>query len=69
LVEDIAKVAGEKIDEIAFIIGDFGPEVEASLIRLLKNWAQKEAFTHKMNHSELHMRLNAQKTQCRAMLW
>lgn len=31
LVEDIAKVADEKIDEIAFIIGDFGAEVEESL--------------------------------------
>lgn len=34
LVEDIAKVAGEKIDEIAFIIGDFGPEVEESLLQI-----------------------------------
>tara|TARA_B100001115_G_scaffold153326_1_gene123762 strand:+ start:98 stop:1102 length:1005 start_codon:yes stop_codon:yes gene_type:complete len=31
LVEDIVKVAGEKVDEIAFIIGDFGKEVEANL--------------------------------------
>ena len=29
LVEDITKVCGEKVDEIAFIIGsDFGKEVE-----------------------------------------
>ena len=27
LVEDIAKVAGENIDEIAFIIGDFGKKL------------------------------------------
>ncbi|MDR1877190.1 MAG: nucleotidyltransferase [Flavobacteriaceae bacterium] len=37
LVEDIAKVVDEKIDEIAFIIGDFGTEIE----RKLKNIAEK----------------------------
>ncbi len=31
LVEDIAKVCDEKIEEIGFIIGDFGKEVEESL--------------------------------------
>lgn len=36
LVEDIVEVAGEKVDEIAFIIGDFGDEVEQNL----KNIAQ-----------------------------
>ena len=41
LVEDIAKVAGEKIDEIAFIIGDFGPEVEASLIKIAEKLGAK----------------------------
>ncbi len=41
LVEDIAKVAGEKIDEIAFIIGDFGPEVEASLIQIAESLGAK----------------------------
>ena len=41
LVEDIAKVAGEKIDEIAFIIGDFGPEVEASLIQIAEKLGAK----------------------------
>ncbi len=34
LVEDIAKVADEKIDEIAFIIGDFGAEAEKSLMKI-----------------------------------
>jgi len=34
LVEDIAKVAGESIDEVAFIIGNFGKEVEAKLIEI-----------------------------------
>ncbi|MFA8449919.1 MAG: sugar phosphate nucleotidyltransferase [Bacteroidales bacterium] len=32
LVEDIAGVIGEKIDEIAFIIGNFGEEVEKQLL-------------------------------------
>lgn len=41
LVEDIAKVAGETIDEIAFIIGDFGPEVEASLLKIAKSLGAK----------------------------
>lgn len=34
LVEDIAKVAGEEIEEVAFIIGDFGPEIEKSLLQI-----------------------------------
>jgi glucose-1-phosphate thymidylyltransferase len=41
LVEDIAKVAGEKIDEIAFIIGDFGPEVEKSLLNIAESLGAK----------------------------
>ena len=41
LVEDIAKVAGETIDEIAFIIGDFGPEVEASLLKIAESLGAK----------------------------
>lgn len=32
LVEDIAAVCAEKIDEIAFVIGDFGADVEKELI-------------------------------------
>ncbi|MFA8299006.1 MAG: sugar phosphate nucleotidyltransferase [Hyphomicrobiales bacterium] len=34
LVEDIASVVNETIEEIAFIIGDFGKEVEASLLQI-----------------------------------
>ncbi len=41
LVEDITKVAGEKIEEIAFIIGDFGPEVEQSLIDIAESLGAK----------------------------
>lgn len=32
LVEDIAKVCGEKIEEIAFVIGNFGKETEERLL-------------------------------------
>lgn len=41
LVEDIAKVANEPIEEIAFIIGDFGPDVEASLVKVAENLGAK----------------------------
>lgn len=41
LVEDITKVAGEKVDEIAFIIGDFGAEVEQSLIKIAESLGAK----------------------------
>ncbi|MFA7274238.1 MAG: sugar phosphate nucleotidyltransferase [Crocinitomicaceae bacterium] len=34
LVEDIAASCPEKIDEIGFVIGDFGPEVERELIEV-----------------------------------
>jgi len=41
LVEDIAKVAGEKIEEVAFIIGDFGLEIERSLIQIAEKLGAK----------------------------
>ena len=41
LVEDIAKVAGEKIEEVAFIIGDFGQEIEKSLIQIAEKLGAK----------------------------
>lgn len=41
LVEDIAKTACEKIDEIAFVIGDFGKEVEDELIRVAEKLGAK----------------------------
>lgn len=34
LVEDITKVCHEKVDEIAFVIGNFGTEVENNLIKI-----------------------------------
>jgi len=41
LVEEIAKVSGEKIEEIAYIIGDFGSEVEKELIEIAEELGSK----------------------------
>lgn len=41
LVEDITKVCGEPVDEIAYIIGDFGTEVENNLVSIAKNLGAK----------------------------
>lgn len=41
LVEDIAGVCSEKIDEIAFVIGDFGKEVEQELINVADSLGAK----------------------------
>ena len=42
LVEGITKVCGEKVDEIAFIIGsDFGKEVEENLIKIAQDQGAK----------------------------
>ena len=41
LVEDIAKVTDEKIDEIAFITGHFGEEVEKQLIDIAESIGAK----------------------------
>ncbi|MFT5823946.1 MAG: glucose-1-phosphate thymidylyltransferase [Crocinitomix sp.] len=41
LVQDIAKTSSEKIEEIAFVIGDFGAEVEAELIKVAEKLGAK----------------------------
>ena len=41
LVEDIVKVCGKAVDEIAFIIGDFGKEVEESLVKVAEGLGAK----------------------------
>jgi len=48
LLEDIAKVCSAEIEEIAFIIGDFGKEVETQLIEI----AQELGATGKIYHQE-----------------
>tara|TARA_E500000331_G_C17192002_1_gene685347 strand:- start:292 stop:1293 length:1002 start_codon:yes stop_codon:yes gene_type:complete len=37
LVEDIVKVCGKEVDEIAFVIGDFGKEVENKLLNIAES--------------------------------
>ncbi|CAA7195631.1 sugar phosphate nucleotidyltransferase [Chryseobacterium potabilaquae] len=46
LVEDIAKVAGENIEEVAFIIGDFGSEIEKSLLKIAEKLGAKGSIYH-----------------------
>jgi len=41
LVEDIAKVVNQKIEEVAFVIGDFGKDVEAKLLDIAQNLGAK----------------------------
>lgn len=41
LVEDIAKVCNEKIEEVAFIVGNFGKEVEKKLIAIAESVGAK----------------------------
>lgn len=46
LVEDITKVCGEPVDEIAFIIGDFGDKVEQDLINVAEGLGAKGSIYH-----------------------
>jgi glucose-1-phosphate thymidylyltransferase len=41
LVEDIAKVCNEKIDEVAYIIGNFGKETEDRLVKIAEGLGAK----------------------------
>tara|TARA_B100000700_G_C15039406_1_gene854546 strand:- start:531 stop:1532 length:1002 start_codon:yes stop_codon:yes gene_type:complete len=41
LVKDIVNVCKQEVDEIAFVIGDFGTETEERLIRIAKNLGAK----------------------------
>ena len=41
LVEDLIKVCKEKVEEIAFIIGDFGKETEVQLIKIATDLGAK----------------------------
>ncbi len=46
LVEDITKVCAEKVDEIAFIIGDFGKQVEEDLVKIAEELGAKGSIYH-----------------------
>ena len=37
LVEDITRVCGQKVDEIAYVVGRFGEETEKELIRIAES--------------------------------
>lgn len=41
LVEDITRVCGQKVEEIAYVIGDFGKEVEESLVKVAEDLGAK----------------------------
>jgi glucose-1-phosphate thymidylyltransferase len=46
LVEDISRVCNENVDEIAFIIGDFGSEIEKNLISIAQSLGAKGTIYH-----------------------
>lgn len=46
LVEELAAIAHEPIEEIAFIIGDFGDEVEANLLSIAQSLGAKGSIYH-----------------------
>ncbi|UOQ53486.1 sugar nucleotidyltransferase [Hymenobacter cellulosivorans] len=46
LVEDIAKVCGEQVEEVAFIIGRFGETVEKSLIKIAESVGAKGTIVY-----------------------
>ncbi|WP_338760855.1 sugar phosphate nucleotidyltransferase [Bernardetia sp. ABR2-2B] len=46
LVEDLARSSKEKIEEIAFIIGDFGEEAEKELLKVAENAGSKGKIYH-----------------------
>ena len=46
LVEDITRVCGQVVDEIAFVIGDFGEEVEKDLIAIAEGLGAKGSIYH-----------------------
>lgn len=41
LVEDIIKVCSEKVDEVAFVVGNFGKEVEDNLLKIAEQAGAK----------------------------
>ncbi len=46
LVEDIAKVCGSEVNEVAFIIGRFGTEVEKKLLDIAQSVGAKGVAQH-----------------------
>ena len=48
LVEDIARVCAEKIDEIAFVVGEFGSEVEQELLAVAEKLGAKGSIHYQL---------------------
>lgn len=46
LVEDIVAVCGQNVDEVAFIIGDFGEQVEKDLMAVAESQGAKGSIYH-----------------------
>lgn len=46
LVEDIVKVCNEKVEEIGFVIGNFGPETELQLLEIAESVGAKGKIYH-----------------------
>lgn len=55
LAEDIVAMSTEKVEEIAFVIGDFGEETEQQLLQIAERLGAKGTFVTKMNRWELRM--------------
>ena len=49
LVEDLAAITPRRFDNIAFIIGDFGPQVEEDLLKLADSLGAKGHIRHQDN--------------------
>ncbi len=48
LVEDIARVCAEKIDEIAFVVGEFGTEAEQELLAVAEKLGAKGSIHYQL---------------------
>lgn len=46
LVEDLATSYKNKIEEIAYIVGDFGPDIEKELVRIAENLGARARIYH-----------------------
>ena len=46
LVEDITRVCGQEVDEIAFVIGDFGTEVDKDCVKIAEGLGAKGSIYH-----------------------
>ena len=69
LVEDLAAMTPRPFDHIAFVIGDFGPEVEADLLALADSHGATGHIRHQEQPLGTPMPPGAPKTRWRARRW